>query len=284
MTTLPLTHRRLHTVEIVNEHQVPWSSPGRGSHLVPQHQHHNQESPAASLLPAKAEEGTSPTSHPHHLLQRNHREHPKQLHHCLVWELHRIGSQVPAAGVQLSPLTHPYTETHSLRYLYTVQSKSSPDRGYGFSAVTLLDDDQMDSYNSISTDTDGTRTPKQDWLRKMKESEWKDGTDKLKSDHTNEDLRTRGVSQEVRIHVRERSVQASRFSSTRQVGERQVKGLVEYGVSVRGWEWYVKTAEGSREEAGRSDVPRTSLTKRVMMMGVKQWDGMSLRQERRLSA
>ncbi|KAI4903708.1 hypothetical protein NFI96_021079 [Prochilodus magdalenae] len=80
-------HSPLHihgsTVEIVK------SSPDRGSHLVPQHQHHNQESPAASLLPAKAEEGTSPTSHPHHLLQRNHREHPEQLHHCLVWEQHR---------------------------------------------------------------------------------------------------------------------------------------------------------------------------------------------------
>ncbi|KAI4903541.1 hypothetical protein NFI96_008888 [Prochilodus magdalenae] len=72
-------HSPLHihgsTVEIVK------SSPGRGSHLVPQHQHHNPESPAASLLPAKAEEDTSPTSHPHHLLQRNHREHPEQLHH-----------------------------------------------------------------------------------------------------------------------------------------------------------------------------------------------------------
>ncbi|KAI4879650.1 hypothetical protein NFI96_006824, partial [Prochilodus magdalenae] len=92
-------HSPLHihgsTVEIVK------SSPGRGSHLVPQHQHHNQESPAASLLPAKAEEGTSPTSHPHHLLQRSHREHPEQLQHCLVRELHRIGSPVPAAGQQV---------------------------------------------------------------------------------------------------------------------------------------------------------------------------------------
>ncbi|KAI4900264.1 hypothetical protein NFI96_005038 [Prochilodus magdalenae] len=73
-------------------------------------------------------------------------------------------------------------DTHSLSYLYTVQSKSSPDRGYGFSVVTLLDDRQIDNYNSNSTDTDGTRTPKQDWVRKMKESEWKASTDKLKSD------------------------------------------------------------------------------------------------------
>ncbi|KAI4904481.1 hypothetical protein NFI96_029745, partial [Prochilodus magdalenae] len=81
-TTKPELHCGDH-----QKHQVPWSSPSRGSYLVPQHKHHNQESPAASLLPAKAEEGTSPTSHPHHLLQRNHREHPEQLHHCLVWEL-----------------------------------------------------------------------------------------------------------------------------------------------------------------------------------------------------
>ncbi|KAI4873685.1 hypothetical protein NFI96_001442, partial [Prochilodus magdalenae] len=74
------------------------------------------------------------------------------------------------------------TDTHSLRYLYTIQSKSSPDRGYGFSVVTLLDDEQIDSYNSISTDTGGTRTPKQEWLRKMKEREWIEGTDKLKYD------------------------------------------------------------------------------------------------------
>ncbi|KAI4890915.1 hypothetical protein NFI96_027127, partial [Prochilodus magdalenae] len=73
------------------------------------------------------------------------------------------------------------TETHSLSYLYTVQSKSSPDRAYEFSVVTLLDDEQIDSYNSISTETGGTRTPKQDWLRKMKESEWKESTDKMNS-------------------------------------------------------------------------------------------------------
>ncbi|KAI4903494.1 hypothetical protein NFI96_026687, partial [Prochilodus magdalenae] len=73
------------------------------------------------------------------------------------------------------------TETHSLSYLYTVQSKSSTDRGYGFSGVTLLDDEQIDSYSSNSTDTGGTRTPKKDWVRKMKESKWEVGTDKMKS-------------------------------------------------------------------------------------------------------
>ncbi|KAI4900269.1 hypothetical protein NFI96_005039 [Prochilodus magdalenae] len=71
------------------------------------------------------------------------------------------------------------TATHSLSYLYTVQSKSSPEGGYEFSVVTLLDDEQIDSYSSNSTDTGGTRTPKQDWLRKMEESEWTDGTNKM---------------------------------------------------------------------------------------------------------
>ncbi|KAK3510444.1 hypothetical protein QTP70_006847 [Hemibagrus guttatus] len=64
---------------------------------ITQHQLHHQESPAASLLPAKAEEGSSSTSYPDHLLQRDDREHPEQLHHCLVRELHRVRSQDPAA-------------------------------------------------------------------------------------------------------------------------------------------------------------------------------------------
>ncbi|XP_036419869.1 H-2 class I histocompatibility antigen, alpha chain-like [Colossoma macropomum] len=67
-------------------------------------------------------------------------------------------------------------DEHSLCYLYTVQSKSSSDRVSEFSAVTLLDDRQIDSYSS----TDGVRTPKQDWMKEMKESEWTAGTDKLK--------------------------------------------------------------------------------------------------------
>ncbi|KAL6473438.1 hypothetical protein MHYP_G00169990 [Metynnis hypsauchen] len=70
---------------------------------------------------------------------------------------------------------------HSLRYVYNMQSKSSTDRIYDFRAVTLLDDRQIDSYSS----TDGVRTPKQDWMKKMKEmkdSEWTAGTDKLKND------------------------------------------------------------------------------------------------------
>ncbi|XP_036416757.1 H-2 class I histocompatibility antigen, alpha chain-like [Colossoma macropomum] len=71
-----------------------------------------------------------------------------------------------------------FGDEHSLCYLYTVQSKSSSDRVSEFSAVTLLDDRQIDSYSS----TDGVRTPKQDWMKEMKESEWTAGTDKLKYD------------------------------------------------------------------------------------------------------
>ncbi|KAI4878163.1 hypothetical protein NFI96_017992 [Prochilodus magdalenae] len=73
-------------------------------------------------------------------------------------------------------------DTHSLYYLYTIQSKSSSEGGYEFSAETLLDDEEIDSYSSISTNTGGIRTPKQEWLRKMKEREWIEGTDKLKYD------------------------------------------------------------------------------------------------------
>ena len=44
--------------------------------------------------------------------------------------------------------------------------------------MTLLDDRQIDSYSS----TDGIRTPKQDWMKEMKEREWKAATEKLKYD------------------------------------------------------------------------------------------------------
>ncbi|KAK3533750.1 hypothetical protein QTP70_025822 [Hemibagrus guttatus] len=54
---------------------------------------------AAPLLPAEAGESPSPSPHPDHVLQRDHRERPEQLHHCLVWELHRLGSQDPAANM-----------------------------------------------------------------------------------------------------------------------------------------------------------------------------------------
>ncbi|KAI5619056.1 hypothetical protein C0J50_21087 [Silurus asotus] len=34
--------------------------------------------------------------HPNFILQRDHQEHPEQLHHCLFWKLHHLGSQDPA--------------------------------------------------------------------------------------------------------------------------------------------------------------------------------------------
>ncbi|KAI4878161.1 hypothetical protein NFI96_017991 [Prochilodus magdalenae] len=89
-----------------------------------------------------------------------------------------VAAAAPPIGIQELYVTRLVLDTHSLSYLYTIQSQSSPDRIYDFSVVTLLDDEQVDFYNS----TDGVRTPKQDWLRKMKKSVWEAGTEKLKYD------------------------------------------------------------------------------------------------------
>ncbi|KAL7868727.1 hypothetical protein SRHO_G00101110, partial [Serrasalmus rhombeus] len=80
-------------------------------------------------------------------------------------------------GYTNSPNVTPEQESFNV-YLSSLRSESSTDRIYEFSAVTLLDDRQIDSYSS----TDGVRAPKQDWLKEMKESEWTAGTDKLKYD------------------------------------------------------------------------------------------------------
>ncbi|XP_066524806.1 H-2 class I histocompatibility antigen, alpha chain-like [Hoplias malabaricus] len=69
-------------------------------------------------------------------------------------------------------------DKHSLFYLFTVQSNLSVNNIYQFSVETLLDDTQLDSYSS----RDGIRTPKQSWVKEIEESEWKDGTEKLKDD------------------------------------------------------------------------------------------------------
>ncbi|KAL6473440.1 hypothetical protein MHYP_G00170010 [Metynnis hypsauchen] len=72
-------------------------------------------------------------------------------------------------------------DKHSLCYLYSMQSKSSSNRVYDFSALTLLNDRQIDFYNS----TNENRTARQDWLKELQEkgkSEWKEGIDKLNSD------------------------------------------------------------------------------------------------------
>ncbi|XP_066523081.1 H-2 class II histocompatibility antigen, E-D beta chain-like [Hoplias malabaricus] len=67
---------------------------------------------------------------------------------------------------------------HSLFYLSTVQSEDSSYNIYQFSEETLLDDTQTDSYSS----RDGIRSPKQSWMKEMEESEWRTGTEKLKSE------------------------------------------------------------------------------------------------------
>ncbi|KAK3520074.1 hypothetical protein QTP70_012466 [Hemibagrus guttatus] len=50
-------------------------------HPVTQHQLHQQESPVALLVPVEAEESQSTSTHPDHVLQRDHRECPEQLRH-----------------------------------------------------------------------------------------------------------------------------------------------------------------------------------------------------------
>ncbi|XP_066524818.1 H-2 class I histocompatibility antigen, alpha chain-like [Hoplias malabaricus] len=68
------------------------------------------------------------------------------------------------------------TRKHTMFYLFTVQSEDSSHNIYQFSVETLLDDTQTDSYSS----RDGIRTPKQSWVKEIKESEWRTGTEKLK--------------------------------------------------------------------------------------------------------
>ncbi|XP_049329121.1 histone-lysine N-methyltransferase, H3 lysine-79 specific-like [Astyanax mexicanus] len=66
---------------------------------------------------------------------------------------------------------------HSLLYLYTMQSKTS--NIYDCTAVTLLNDRQIDFYNSSS---DKPRTAKQNWLNNIPESDWNTSTEKLQYD------------------------------------------------------------------------------------------------------
>ncbi|XP_049328699.1 uncharacterized protein LOC111190568 [Astyanax mexicanus] len=81
-----------------------------------------------------------------------------------------------------SSLTEPVMkkwDKHSLLYLYTMQSKNSNDHLYDCTAVTLLNDRQIDFYNSSS---DKPRTAKQNWLKNISESDWKISTEKLQYD------------------------------------------------------------------------------------------------------
>ncbi|XP_036420166.1 H-2 class I histocompatibility antigen, alpha chain-like [Colossoma macropomum] len=88
-------------------------------------------------------------------------------------------SAVLCAAVLCTVFVSALEDKHSLYYLYTVQSKRSASNVYEFSAVTL-DDRQIDSYSS----TDGVRTPKQDWMKEMTESERESGTAEMKDDAT----------------------------------------------------------------------------------------------------
>ncbi|KAG9281396.1 zinc-alpha-2-glycoprotein-like [Astyanax mexicanus] len=71
------------------------------------------------------------------------------------------------------------TDKHSLLYLYTMQSKNSDSHLYDCTAITLLNDRQIDFYNSSS---DKPRTAKQNWLKNISESDWKTSTEKLEYD------------------------------------------------------------------------------------------------------
>ncbi|XP_049328685.1 zinc-alpha-2-glycoprotein-like [Astyanax mexicanus] len=72
-----------------------------------------------------------------------------------------------------------FGDKHSLLYLYTIQSKNSYYHLYDCTAVTLLNDRQIDFYNSSS---DKPRTAKQNWLKNISESDWKTSTGKLQND------------------------------------------------------------------------------------------------------
>uniref|UniRef100_A0A671M997 Immunoglobulin C1-set domain-containing protein n=1 Tax=Sinocyclocheilus anshuiensis TaxID=1608454 RepID=A0A671M997_9TELE len=72
-------------------------------------------------------------------------------------------------------------EKHSLYYIYTALSKPVNQPGiYQFTAMGLLDDRQIDYYNS-----DGHRKiPKQQWMKeKMQEDYWEKGTQSRKNVH-----------------------------------------------------------------------------------------------------
>uniref|UniRef100_A0A3B1K5X4 MHC class I-like antigen recognition-like domain-containing protein n=1 Tax=Astyanax mexicanus TaxID=7994 RepID=A0A3B1K5X4_ASTMX len=70
-------------------------------------------------------------------------------------------------------------DKHSLLYLYTMESKTSDYHLYDCTAVTLLNDRQIDFYNSSS---DKPRTAKQNWLKNISEPDWKTSTEKLQYD------------------------------------------------------------------------------------------------------
>uniref|UniRef100_A0A672L343 MHC class I-like antigen recognition-like domain-containing protein n=1 Tax=Sinocyclocheilus grahami TaxID=75366 RepID=A0A672L343_SINGR len=70
-------------------------------------------------------------------------------------------------------------EKHSLYYIYTALSKPVDLPGiYQFTAMALLDDIQIDYYNS----EEQKKIPKQTWMKeKMQEDYWEKGTQSRKS-------------------------------------------------------------------------------------------------------
>ncbi|XP_052440459.1 H-2 class I histocompatibility antigen, alpha chain isoform X6 [Carassius gibelio] len=71
------------------------------------------------------------------------------------------------------------TEKHSLYYIYTALSKPVERPGiYQFTAMGLLDDREIDYYNSIEQ----RKIPKQHWMKeKMQQDYWEKGTQSRKS-------------------------------------------------------------------------------------------------------
>ncbi|RXN39519.1 H-2 class I histocompatibility Q10 alpha chain-like protein [Labeo rohita] len=93
---------------------------------------------------------------------------------------------LPSLQAETYPFCHIYTtvnifiaEKHSLYYIYTGLSKPVDLPGiYQFSAMGLLDDRQIDYYNS----KDQRKIPKQDWIKeKMQQDYWEKGTQSRKS-------------------------------------------------------------------------------------------------------
>ncbi|RXN20611.1 MHC class I antigen [Labeo rohita] len=83
------------------------------------------------------------------------------------------------AYIEESVLEKGSTEKHSLYYIYTALSKPVSLPGiYQFTVMGLLDDIQIDYYNSVEQ----KKIPKQTWMKeKMQEDYWEKGTQSRKS-------------------------------------------------------------------------------------------------------
>ena len=83
------------------------------------------------------------------------------------------------SAVMLLAVVPAWTEKHSLYYIYTALSRPVNLPGiYEFTAMGLLDDRQIDYYNS----QEQKKIPKQHWMKeKMQEDYWEKGTQSRKS-------------------------------------------------------------------------------------------------------